>query len=101
MTCLLLLLPSGLRGAELLHEETFDTDGDGVRYTMRGRAAIENVDGQIGPGLWDLNTAVSFVGIPNAAPARRALLLWHHEIAPEALTAEALELFDSFASSRK
>jgi hypothetical protein len=89
---------SPIGGAELIHEETFDTDGDGSRYTMNGRSVVENIDGQIGPGFWDLSSKVSFVGIPNAAPARRALFLWHHDISPETMAPEALELFDSTVS---
>ena len=41
---------------------------------------------QLGPVYWARSSDVSFVGVPGATPARRALLTWHHTIDPSVVT---------------
>ncbi|MBI2949545.1 MAG: hypothetical protein HYY23_18060 [Verrucomicrobia bacterium] len=88
---------------EIIYQESFETDGEGTRYTTDGSNVYEparivselNRLDQSGPIYWARKSKVSFVGIPEATPARRALLCWNHNIAAAAVTPEFLALFDS------
>jgi hypothetical protein len=92
--------------AEVLLEEGFNTDGEAAnpkRYSTTGREVYE-VDRQLaelglttqtGPIYWAHNFEVSYAGVPAPTAARRALMAWYHTIPTEAVTANALALFES------
>lgn len=76
---------------QVLLQEGFNTDGAGTRYTVDGGGVLEvnqiSPDlAQLGPVYWARSSDVSFVGVPGATPARRALFNWHHTIDPSAVT---------------
>lgn len=94
------------KAQELIFQETFETDGEGTRYTTQGSSVYEtariinelNRNDQIGPVYWARKSKVSVVGLPELTPARRALMCWHHTIDPTLVTPEFLSLFDSVVS---
>jgi len=79
---------------EVIYQESFETDGEGTRYTTEGSNVYEparigselNRLDQIGPVYWARKSKVSVVGIPETTPARRALMCWSHNIAAAAVT---------------
>ncbi len=79
---------------EVIYQEGFNTDGSGSRYTVEGGDVYEvdriqselGIQDQLGPVYWARSSDVSFVGVPGATPARRALLAWHHTIDPSVVT---------------
>ena len=80
---LCLLVPiSGVANAQInmIHQEGFNDDGDGTRYTMLGRGQ-EVLDvgggGARGGGRWEHSFNVDVIGLPAIAPAKRAAILWH------------------------
>ncbi len=93
-TCVALawLALSAAAQAQLPFVEGFNTDGDGVRYTVGGRGM--NLTLPDGPSYWEHNFNVGEVGVINRAPARWAALLWSHEIDPAQWTSDALGVFD-------
>lgn len=93
---------SQLQGQEILFQETFETDGDGSRYTVEGgdvyeldriQSELGNTDQQ-GPIYWSRNTDVSFVGVPAPTPEKRGILAYHHTIAADDVTEDFLTFFD-------
>jgi len=100
LVALAVAAPAGLSGAETLFQEGFNTDGNGTRYTLEGGGVYEHSavtwrSDQDGPLYWARNTDVSFVGVPGATPARRALLTYHASIDPSLLTDNFWTLFDA------
>ena len=89
---------------ELIHQETFNTDGEAAtprRYTISGRDVYEiprirselgNTD-QLGPVYWAHNFDTTFVGVPPATPARRLLMAWDGAIDSTVASPEVLELW--------
>jgi len=69
---------------EVLFQESFETDGDGSRYTVTGgdvyevqRLTDEGIRGdQAGPVYWARSPDVSFVGVPGATVAKRLMMAW-------------------------
>ncbi len=88
-----LCLPRDGVAQNLLYREDFNTDGDGVRYTVGGRGM--NLGLVDGPSYWEHNFNIGDVGIINKAPARWASLLWSHAVEPTEWTNDALDVFDS------
>ncbi len=83
----------------VIHQEGFETDGEGVRWTSIGRGVSE--DPASGPAFWGLNygpDAPSFVGVRAIAPAKRAAIVWHSALPAEAVTEDALKLIDGIAA---
>ena len=75
---MLFLLAFGLSQTcpgQLLHQEGFNDDGDGTRYTLMGRG-FEDLPGGVGPGMWEHNFLSSRIGLVSAAPAKRAAILF-------------------------
>ncbi|MDZ4782097.1 MAG: PEP-CTERM sorting domain-containing protein [Planctomycetia bacterium] len=81
--------------AQLPYAEGFNTDGDGVRYTVGGRGTDFIFDAGGGPSYWEHNFNVGDVGVINKAPARWASLLWTHDIDTTQWTDDALDVFDA------
>ena len=97
-----LFFSSQLNGQEVLFQETFETDGDGSRYTVEGgdvyeldriQSELGNTDQQ-GPIYWSRNTDVSFVGVPAPTPEKRGILAYHHTISADDVTDDFLTFFD-------
>jgi hypothetical protein len=89
--------------AQVLFQESFETEGEGTRYVTEGSDAYEvpriiselgNAD-QTGPIYWARKSKVSIVGVPGPTPARRAIMYWHHTIDASLVTPEFLALFES------
>ena len=79
----------------VLYQERFETEGEGTRWTSEGRGVSE--DPASGPAFWGLNfgpEAPSFVGVRANAPARRAAMVWRHDLPADAVTEDFLRLFD-------
>ncbi|XOV71817.1 MAG: hypothetical protein ACFHW5_01165 [Verrucomicrobiota bacterium] len=97
-----LLALSQVQGQEILFQETFETDGDGSRYTIEGGDVFEvdriqselGILDQQGPIYWSRNTDVSFVGVPAPTPEKRGILAYHHTIAADDVTEDFLSFFD-------
>ena len=68
---------------QLLHQETFETDGDGTRYELfdRGHEDSNTPDQASGWGIWGHNfdAPANEIGLLATAPAKRAGILWNHE----------------------
>lgn len=79
--------------SQILYSENFNTDGDGVRYTVGGRGM--NLALADGPSYWEHSFNVGEVGVINRAPARWAALLWSEAIDPALWTNDALSVFDA------
>ena len=103
LACAALMSVPQLHGAafEVLLEEDFETDGSGSRYQIFDGGVLERDDlialdnfEQILPIYWAHDFDISHVGIDIAAPARRALLTWHHTIDAAAVTDDAKQLID-------
>ncbi|MBM3835814.1 MAG: hypothetical protein FJ403_21605 [Verrucomicrobia bacterium] len=89
--------------AQVLFQESFETEGEGTRYVTEGTEVYEvartkselgNQD-QVGPIYWARKSKVSIVGVPGPTPARRAIMYWHHTIDPSLVTPGFLALFES------
>jgi hypothetical protein len=83
----------------IVYQETFETDGEGTRWTSIGRGVSE--DPASGPAFWGLNygpEAPSFVGVRAIAPARRAAMAWHHSIPTEVISTTFLDVFECVAN---
>lgn len=92
----LVLLAFGTAHGQLniIHQEGFNDDGDGTRYTMTGRGQ-EVLD--VGPGMWEHSFNVDVIGLPATAAAKRAAILWHSaaiEIEDD-FTEDALMIWDN------
>lgn len=100
----LALLCSGMLAAAeaaqvVIHQEAFETDGEGSRWISIGAGVSE--DPNSGPSFWGLNygpQAPSFVGVRAIAPARRAAMAWHHNIPEAAISADFLNVFECVAN---
>jgi hypothetical protein len=84
--------------AQLIYQESFETDGAGTRYTVEGKGFVAD-SGAGGPAFWTHNFEVTkagkVVGIPAVSPARRAIFLWNHGLNPAAVTPDAFKLVDA------
>ncbi|MCZ7638355.1 MAG: hypothetical protein M5U12_21320 [Verrucomicrobia bacterium] len=67
----------------------------GEVYEVARQLSELGLSGQEGPIYWAHNFEVSYVGVPAPTAARRALMAWYHTIPTEAVTANALTLFES------
>ncbi|MDG2382982.1 MAG: PEP-CTERM sorting domain-containing protein [Pirellulaceae bacterium] len=81
---------SNVRG-EILHQETFETDGDGSRYELNDPGF--EFTGDSGPGVFGLNFDADQIGLQQNAPAKRAAILWSHDMFPEDPAPESLEVW--------
>jgi len=97
---LALLVVATAEAAQIVvYQESFETDGEGTRWTSIGRGVSE--DPASGPAFWGLNygpEAPSFVGVRAIAPARRAAMAWHHTIPADAISADFLSVFECVAN---
>jgi len=88
-----LAAPWALRAQELIYQENFNTDGEKEgRYSTFGRG---NSKTDAGPAYWDHSSLLGNVGTNNKALARRAGILWSHDIDPLEWTEDALDVFDA------
>ena len=99
-------LQINLIGQEILFQETFETDGNGSRYTVEGGDVYEldRIQSELGNAdmkgaiYWARNSDISFVGVPAPTPEKRGIMAWHHSIAAEDVTEDFLSFFDSVVS---
>ena len=91
------LIPSG-QSQSLLYKEDFNTDGEGTRYTTQGGGFVPGAE-TTGPAYWGRNVGVTamnkVVGVPAPAPARRAAIVFNHNLVAGAITPDAIKLFDN------
>jgi hypothetical protein len=88
-----LAAPWALWAQELIYREDFNTDGEKEgRYSTYGRGNSKTNDG---PAYWDHSSLLGNVGTNNKALARRAGILWSHDIDPLVWTEDALAIFDA------
>lgn len=84
--------------AQLLYTEDFNTPGEGTRYTTQGGGVVPGAD-TAGPAYWARNVDVTaigkVVGVPAPAPAKRAVLVYSHNLAAASVTPDALKLIDA------
>ena len=110
--CFSLILTNGM-AQTLIYQESFETDGEAEnppRYTTPERDVfdIPRIESELGNFeqrsalYWAHNFEIEAalgtdanIGIVIDAPARRAVLTWHHMINPEDVTDDAKELIDS------
>lgn len=94
---------AGAAQAQLLYTEDFNTNGEGTRYFSEGQGVV-NKNGQVvpvpgGPSYWARNTDVvakgEVVGVPFPAPAKRAVMLFNHQLDPGFLTGDGKKLIDA------
>ncbi|MBI4661769.1 MAG: hypothetical protein HY735_23350 [Verrucomicrobia bacterium] len=82
----------------LLYKEDFNTNGEGSRYSTEGGGVVPGLE-TTGPAYWARNVDVlaigKVVGVPAPAPAKRAILVYHHNLPSTTLTPEALKLIDA------
>jgi len=91
------------RAQTLIYQESFESDGEGTRYTSEGHLVSEPANHeanavpltQLGPVYWARRSEVSFVGVPGATPARRALLAWDGNIATNEISPQFFSLFEA------
>ncbi|MFO1497389.1 MAG: hypothetical protein U1G07_03160 [Verrucomicrobiota bacterium] len=71
---------------ELIYREDFNTDGDGTRFTTRGRGFVLD-SGAGGSAYWapnlQVNSSGGEVSIALRTLGKRAILAWHHTIPAE------------------
>ena len=83
MSSVIVGITTTLSVGQLIHQETFETDGDGTRYELfdRGHEDTNLPDQASGWGIWGHNfdAPSAEIGIPATAPAKRAGILWNHE----------------------
>lgn len=98
VTVAALSLSRATQAQTLLYKEDFNTDGEGVRYTTQGGGVVPGLD-TTGPAYWARNVDViaigKVVGVPAPAPAKRAVLVYNHNLTAASLTPEALKLIDA------
>ena len=80
----------------ILYQERFETEGEGTRWVSEGRGVSENPAS--GPAFWGFNHEPSFVGVQANAPARRAAMVWRHDLPAAAVTEDFLRFFDCVVS---
>ena len=81
------LIVSTYAAQVVVYQEGFETEGEGVRWTSIGSGVSE--DPASGPAFWGLNfgpEAPSFVGVRAIAPAKRAALVWRHDLPTDSVT---------------
>lgn len=102
MALMLILFALPARSQQI-YQEDFNTEGEGTRYTVEGRGFVPK-NGQVNPvpagtSYWNRNVDVvangEVVGVPFPAPARRAVLIYHHALDPFLLTADGIKLIDA------
>ncbi len=85
--------PLALTAQSLIYQENFNTDGEKEgRYTTFGRGSSST---SAGPAYWEHSSLLGNVGTNNKALARRAGILWSHDIDPAEWTNDALDVFDA------
>jgi hypothetical protein len=81
---------------QLIHQEGFNDDGDGTRYTVFGRGSAVTAEG---PGMWEHNFLVDQIGLVGSAPAKRAAILFNHAVMfADDFTPEAYQLWTNLAN---
>jgi len=89
---------------QILYQESFETDGDGSRYTLLDPGYEEDTSilagtAGSGPGIWGRRSDGDAVGLTQAAPAKRAAILWNHDdLSGDIYTTDALDVWASLAS---
>jgi len=86
--------------AQLLYTEDFNTDGEGTRYTSRGRGFVFlTIEGNQEPSYWthssDVTKAGEIVGVVVPAAARRAAIVFQSAVPESMLTVEGQKLIDN------
>lgn len=81
--------------AQLIHQEGFETDGDGTRYTIVDRGFEITT---AGPGVWAHSFDATQIGLVQVAPEKRAAILWDQNADFNDLSNEALEVMVSTVS---
>ncbi len=86
--------------AQLIYTETFNTDGDGTRYTSRGKGLVLLIiEGNPEPSYWthssEVTKAGEIVGLVIPAAGRRAAITFQSAITEAQLTPDALKLIDN------
>jgi hypothetical protein len=85
-------LASGTADAQFILRETFETDGDGTRYTFVNKGAEIGADG---PFVWGRDSDATRIGLATEAPKKRAAILWSSAAFTGDFTNDAVMLFDS------
>ena len=85
---------------QLIYTEDFNTDGDGTRYTTRGRGLVLlSIEGNQEPSYWthssDVTKAGEVVGVVVPAAGRRAALTFQSAVPEALLTPDGLKLIDN------
>lgn len=84
--------------SNILYSEDFNTDGEGARYTTQGHGVFPGLP-TTGPAYWARNVEVTaigkVVGVPAPAPAKRALIVFNHNLTAASVTPDALKLIDN------
>lgn len=86
--------------SQLLYTEDFNTDGEGTRYTSRGRGLVLlTVEGNQEAAYWthssDVTKSGEIVGVVVPAAARRAAIVFQSAVPESMLTPEGLKLIDN------
>jgi len=77
---------------QVIHQEGFNDDGDGSRYTMTRRGQLVGGDG---PGAWDHSFLVDAIGLATKSPEKRAAILWTDAATEEDFTDDSLKIWDN------
>lgn len=85
----------GTVSGQVIHQEGFNDDGDGTRYTMSHRGQLLGPDG---PAAWEHSFLVDAIGLPSAAPAKRAAILWTDNAEEIDFTEDSLAIWDNLVS---
>lgn len=97
LLALAVFFSSSISQAQILFQESFESNGAGSRYSIidglvsepADHAANGVADSQApGPVYFAHNFEVSFVGVRVPAAARRAVMTWHHGIPADAISDE-------------
>ena len=75
--------------AQLIFQENFE--GNDTNYDFGDESYAGPDEGDWAPGIWGLNSAGDPIGLAQAAPAKRAAILWDHEAFEDDFTADSLE----------
>ena len=85
---LLFLFPMAAN-AQLIFQENFE--GDDSNYELFDDGWEDS--GDSGPATWGLNVDAERIGLLQAAPAKRAAILWSHAALEDDFTQDALDVF--------
>ncbi len=88
-----LLTTHSVFGQTIIYREGFNDDGDGSRYVIGGRGLV--ADGPDGMAVWDHSFDSGDFAQPAAAPAKRAAMLFEHDVNAELWTDESLTILDN------